>query len=114
MALQMKRLLIAAVLLLGFASPGAATFYTGNQLLEDCTSRSVSKRNVCSGYVMAIADAMEENRINGWRTCRPTGMMSLQLRDVVIRHLRKSPQHRHHTASSLVAEAFQKAWPCKK
>ncbi len=98
-------------------------FYTGNELLELCeaylsgdTVAIITIGNTCIGYVIGIADAqkifvnrnlMEQN----W--CLPEDIKASQLVRVVTKYLQENPQALHLTASSMAANALQKAFHCE-
>jgi hypothetical protein len=62
--------------------------------------------------VTAIADVMKHQTVLDWRACGPPTVTSRQTVDVVETYLRAHPEIRDLAASSLVAEALAKAFPC--
>lgn len=50
----------------------------------------------------------------GGNICFPAKLDAQQTRDVLCQYLDKNPQSRHLRGSTLVWEAFNKAWPCKE
>jgi len=110
----MKRLLLCAVLVVGMAGPAGAVriFKTGNNLLAVC--QDDAKQLVCYGYVQGIADTLGANPIAGWRACLATNVTVGQVTDIVVAWLKANPQARHLAAHSLVAQALEEAFPCKK
>ncbi len=111
----MKRLLLCAVLVVGMAGPaGAATmFKSGNRLLALCQGNNTPEQNVCLGYLQGVADVLGEDSVGGWRACIPLNVTVAQVEDIVVPWLKANPSKRHYTASSLVALALEKAFPCK-
>lgn len=109
--------ILTAVVLstLGMPRAQAGGFLSGNQLLESCTQTPLNGANIdCLGYTTAIADVMAgNNSVSGWTACFPEGVARQQIVDVTVRFLQQRPEVRHYTASSLVAEALEKAFPCK-
>jgi Rap1a immunity proteins len=102
-------------------------FMSGNYLYERCTSQHADMQMECLGYVLGIADAISQANafaeetaapdaahLGGWKACIPVvGVVGGQLVDIVKRYLTKHPEKRHLAAVSLVAGAFQEAFPCK-
>jgi len=105
---------LSLVLMLLFASPvWAGKFQDGNELHKNCNKEPAFFLGLCSGYIIAVADVMENGQvISGWKACTPNGVTSIQLVDVVKRWLANTPQYRHYSATSLVAQALEKAFPC--
>jgi len=112
------------VLLFSFSQARAVQyFYTGNELLELCeayldggTSANIAKGNTCFGYVTGISDA--HNNFVGWKVmeqqwCKPENMDGTQLVRIATKYLQEKPEHLHLGASSLVANALIKAFPCE-
>jgi len=94
---------------------GEPVFYTGNQLLNSCRAADGEYKDaICLGYVAAIHDALAFDPIFNWRMCSPGGVTLGQAQDIVKAWLESHPQDRHYSASSLVAEALQDAFPCKE
>ena len=122
----MKYLLII-VLLFSFSQARAeqrpAGFFSGNALLEICeaylnggTSANIAKGNACHGYVASIADA--HGLFVGWEMmeqvwCFPEKMKVGQLVRIATKYLQENPEELHLIASSLVAIALIKAFPCE-
>jgi hypothetical protein len=115
----MRYLLAAGVLVMGwtaYAEPvRAGSFEDGNLLLRQCqASLGGFDRGVCMGFITGVADVLGNNNpVHGWRACFPTGVTIGQMTDVTIQYLKASPQKRHMTAHSLVAEALERAFPCQ-
>jgi hypothetical protein len=125
----MKRLLLALVLL---GPVGAvAQFYSSNVLQELCVGTdigapndSMSKYNDCTVYLAGIADAA--SAFSDWHykdtngapfgSCIPDGVYHEQLRLAWLKYASKYPERVRHViaAASLVLNAFEKAWPCKR
>jgi len=108
----MKRLLLCAVLVVGMAGPAGASVVTGNKLLTNC--QSDRGRLFCLGYMLEVADALDAAPVQGFSACKPKGITGQQVYDIVVASLEAIPQHRHLTASRLVAGALSEAFPCKK
>ncbi len=67
----------------------------------------------CTGYPAGVADAMDPNLVNGYRTCIPNGVVGGQLKDVVVQFLARNAPVRQEAALGLVAQAYQEGWPCR-
>lgn len=91
-------------------------FYSGNALLELCSKPPGTRQyEVCLAYLVAISDALSHtgSTIGGYRSCRPHGVTSDQIRDVVTKWLRDNPNYRHLAAAGLVANALEDGFPCR-
>ena len=108
----LKRLLLCAVLVIGMGGSAMAGSLTGNGLLTFCENDATSM--VCKGYLQGVHDTLEQNAINGMRACIPDSVTLDQRRDVVVSWLKANPSLRRVNASSLVAQAWGQAFPCKK
>jgi hypothetical protein len=92
--------------------PSRAGFWSGNDLIEWCTSAGVP---ACTGYIMAVIDIMvDSGPIAGWKACIPKGVSGAQVRDIAVTYLRANIPKRHLSAPSLIAEAMAEAFPCSK
>jgi hypothetical protein len=107
--------LVASILL--FASTVVADFYDGNGLKlgldtfnnpDALSSRELMQGTGAVGYVAGLADAFDSVG-----HCLPSGVTKGQLADVVLQHLNRVPELRHHAASALVRAALARAFPCK-
>lgn len=111
-----------------------ATFVDGNKLFSRCegfrekdlSPEEAVRFQYCHAYVVAVADslamfkaapdgassgALSEVRVRYYCPSKETS--SLQVTTVAIKYLRDHPEKRHQAASSLVARALVKAFPCK-
>jgi hypothetical protein len=110
--------LVTAFLNVAVGTPAHAAFETGNQLFEVCQpSADYFSQGACTGFVMAVSDAMEAAQaFNGtvarWRACVPVGITAGQAKDVTVRYLTRYPERRHLVAATLVAAALAEAFPC--
>jgi hypothetical protein len=114
-----KSLCLAAAAIAAFlgtpTSAGIAGYFKdGNDILRACTAAMGDPQfAVCNGYLEGIADVLESNVINGFRSCVPEAATSGQLKDVVNQFLRVNAARRHLAAAGLVANAFAAAFPCR-
>ena len=113
----MKRILMV-MLVMSWASPGWAGFKAGNELFAECqvakTDNTYYQRGYCLGYIVGAFDASAgaDGGVGGITFCAPVGVESGQVQDIVVKWLDDNPQHRHHSAHSLVAAALSEVWPC--
>jgi hypothetical protein len=114
-----------------FSIPG--TFVDGNKLFSRCDGfreKNLSpdeavRFQYCHIYIVAVADslamfkaasdgagsgALSEVRVRDY--CPSKETTSFQVTTVAINYLRDHPEKRHQAASSLVANALAKAFPC--
>jgi hypothetical protein len=87
------------------------TFVTGNELYQDLKDNYGKLYSL--GYITGIADVGNDNSIYEFKFCIPTHATQGQLSDIVSKWLEQNPERRHYSASSLIALAFQEAFPCK-
>ena len=115
----MKRTAVALVLLVivlavALTPASAAIFLTGNTLAERCAGDVVNPNapdtypaGVCIGYVAGVSDQIDT-------ACTPKGVTVGQIVAVVKKYLNDHHERLHYSAASLVEEALQAAFPCKK
>lgn len=106
---------------------------TGNQLYEACTSSEIYQQTFCTGYIIGVNEGLPVGNMVGLfrlgvtfetseetndfirnllEFCVPDEATNEQLRDIVTKHLRENPEHRHHSARFSVLMALQSAFPC--
>jgi len=100
-----------------FSQGAHAGFETGNKLLTKCESELGIEEFYCIGYIIGIADMHDAdvvwgNREKSW--CLPTKVLISQLKGAVLKYLKDNPNKLHFDASSRVAHAFIKAFPCEQ
>ena len=96
------------------AQDAEAKFYSGNSLVELCSSAKEVDRTRCEGYVTAIADVIYgQGHLGDLRSCPPATATVRQLTDTVKKWLENTPTRRQYNAASLVPEALAAAFPCK-
>jgi len=105
----MKKLIIATILCMAFASPARSEFFTGNTLFRICSSGEFADIMDCLGYTTGASDAAQ------WRHfCPSEGITRGQIRDIVFAYLRDNPEVRNQTADLIVAAALKRVWPCQQ
>ena len=94
---------------------------TGNKFLADyCRDPNEFGSGLCIGYVMGLSDGiavqqdllLNKPRILWQNICRPEGVTSGQLRDVVVKYVEDHPEKRHEPVWLLAIVAMRSAWPC--
>ena len=99
------------------ASDDVLSIMDGNKLYEFCSSAATTPEwGQCTGYVQGAFDqTMNDQEAYGLKwICMPSrGVDTVQLRDIVIKYLRDNPDQRHYVASTTIAVALTKAFPCK-
>lgn len=109
-----RNLILVAIALL-LAKPAAA-LVTGNQLYELCKGQG-SESPFCFGYIAGVAefsDALlfELEDAEPFSFCRPRGVTTGQIVDVVTKYLAENPDELHNPALVEVIVALRLAWPC--
>ena len=93
----------------------ASTWVTGNELKQHCRSDAGDFfQGVCSGFAIAVAQAVSRSRFLGWRACFPYGVTPRQLYDVMTKFLDENPELLHRSGGFLAAQAFGEAFPCSQ
>ena len=114
----MKYIITLALVICAVGMPARAQSYspeTGNTLYESCGAGGKSRLLMfCLGYLSGFRDGilLGHGRI-AKNICIPPKTTNGQMKDVVLRALRESPNTRHDGAWELFAHALYKAWPCK-
>jgi hypothetical protein len=101
-----------AAMALTVSDPVVQPYKTGSDLLRDCGSKDASLKAICVGYVLGIADFLEEFRQHGQQPpCIPKGVGADALAKVVTDFLQsREPIHLREGASSLVSNAIGMRW----
>ena len=115
---QMMRLRVLMVCLglLGMthSSDVGASWMGGNKLWESCSKAEeepcLSGR--CINYIRGVTDGIDWSGQSHCLYCIPENATAGQLKDVVTKWLRDSPQNRHYEAAGLVAQTLSEAFPC--
>lgn len=114
----MPRLVLSGLLIAICAAPAQSAgrrFVSGEQIIEYCTApKGDVQRTDCLGYVTGIADALSRGPVGNISACVPPHVTRHQMRDAVVKWLAANPQLRHFAASSLVATALAKSYPCRR
>jgi len=112
LTIKMRYLLV--VLMLWAAPAWGAVYFSGNDLQTDCQKDSPISQGLCLGYILAASDTFDlyDEQFPKFKNCTPKSVTAGQLIGVVKNWLADNPQHRHHSAPSLVLKAIKEAWPC--
>jgi len=107
--------IIAGIWLCLGASPARAEYFeTGRDLYQKCQSTGTPTQVYCFGFIIGIADVMEDNPLDGRSACIPKDATIEQVTGVVIRFLEKNPEIREFTGESLAVQALSEAFPCAR
>ena len=99
--------------------PVPLSYESGENLLVYCSAEPGTRdAQYCTGYIVAIADAMPRMRTDGdfhgaLYACAPRGLIQTGLVGVVKTWLISHPQDRQGEAAPLVAKALAESFPCK-
>ena len=87
---------------------------SGNRLAKACQPGADGsfQDGICLGYVLAIADVINNGSINGQEACTPPGILNVQMQGVAQLYLADHPALLHHPAVELVAAALAEEFPC--
>jgi hypothetical protein len=93
------------------------TFWSGEEMLNYCSSANQAAREGCTGFAMGVADTAAEASAAGsmarpFRVCRPADATGSQAFDVILQYLQVHPGESQHSAASLAIRALAAAWPC--
>ena len=106
---HMRRAVIGLALLAAWPATTAAQFYTGNDLLQYCQSKSRIEIGICHGIIAGGSDMMKALGAG----CQYRNQVTVgQLIDVVTKLLREQPKIRDLPASELVRLALQQSFSC--
>ena len=95
-------------------SARAEYFETGRDLHLKCKAAGTAQQVFCFGYIIGIADVMEDNPLDGRSACIPRDASIQQVTDVVITFLEQNPDIREFTGESLAVQALSEKYPCAR
>ena len=113
----MKTLILAALIAFN-TTPAYGAWMSGNQLLDYCTSEEKAlEQGQCYGYIAGWLGAdsirgLGDNDPAKPFICAPPEATLGQLRDMVVKDLKESPETRHFGAELFVFTALYKAFKC--
>ena len=106
-------LLVPAVLAKMVAEDNLHFYVSGNDLLRECTSKTVLSQQGCMAYLQGVADSIGVARtLAGQDACMEPSVTAGQLRDVTVQYLQRNPANRNLPASQQANNAFREAWHC--
>lgn len=111
---QVFTAIAVVVAVVATAASARANFITGNDLYQHCTSSGGLESGQGTGYLEAIVDVLETNRIYGGPACFPPGVQLGQVRHVITGALAANPAIRHLPADVLVSTALVGTFPRPK
>jgi hypothetical protein len=111
---SVRRLVIlaAALVATGWSDARAEYFETGRDLYQKCRGAGTASQVFCFGFVIGIADVMEDNPLDGRSACIPKEATIQQVTDVVVAFLENNPDIRDFTGESLTVQALSEKFPC--
>ena len=106
--------LVAGCLLL-LPAPGHGEYFeTGRDLYQKCRAAGTASQVFCFGFIIGIADVMEDNPLDGRSACIPKDATIQQVTETVIRFLENNPDIRDFTGESLTVQALSEKYPCAR
>ena len=115
-ASMIKKLVVMAVLL-SLVLPVNSQAMTGVFMLQKCEATDgTSGRLACAAYMSGTVDALGSITERGWASgiCAPKEVTVEQVVLVYVEWAKRNPAKLHRTASDLVIEALQEAFPCEQ
>ena len=110
---SLRRGLALAAVLVSLAVPAHAQFLTGAQLLQHLdeadAGASFAKRTISMGYVSAVHDLAQGDRV-----CPLEPIAASELMQVVHLFLRAHPERLHEPGAKLVLDALAGRFPCDR
>jgi len=112
---QMHKGLFAAVIFaMVFASPVHAEG-SGGALLEICTSTDATSTAACRTYIHGVAETLHiwlDVDPETVRACIPASVSEDQLKDVLVRYLKKKQNIDGWSGAMVMVRAWAEEWPC--
>jgi hypothetical protein len=109
------KIILSAILLI-FLSHESFSM-DGNELHKHCSLKTDSARTFVVGFVSGSTrgiDLMSYMFTKKSYFCTPSNLKFGQSADIVCKWLSENPRQRHLTASGLVLNAIEEAFPCPK
>jgi hypothetical protein len=91
----------------------ASSYKTGSDLLRDCGATQARTLPVWPTSWVWPTATRHFGRQTDRPPCAPDGLTGLQLRDVVVKHLKMNPLNRQEGGASAVISAIAAEWSCK-
>ena len=100
---------------LALVAPAHAEYFeTGRDLYQKCRAKGTASQVFCFGFIIGIADVMEDNPLDGRSACIPKDATIQQVTGVVVEFLEKNPDIRDFTGESLTVQALSEKYPCAR
>ena len=115
----LQTMILATAMLVATAGAGHCAFFSGSQILEECSVAEDDlayfiSRNTCVGYIEAVADVSHCGEdVLGFSWKSPEHVTAVQLVEVFTKWLNEHPEKLQYDAAGLVANALQDAFPCQ-
>jgi hypothetical protein len=110
-------IVVASIISLTVAAMAAETtsaYINAITLLRICRSPDLTLQGECIGYIKGVSDRLDDAPPEQRKVCAPPGITAGQLRDVVVRFLRRQTRTwQNNSGSSIVDVALRSAFPCK-
>jgi hypothetical protein len=107
--------IVIAAVLAGAPLPTRAEYFeTGRDLYQKCKAAGTAQQVFCFGYIIGIADVMEDNPLDGRSACIPRNASIQQVTGTVIEFLDRNRDIHDFTGESLVVQALSDKYPCPK
>jgi len=101
---------LTCILLGSITGNGYAQDVTAQQLLALCSPQaSEAGHGICLGYIIGSFDT---SVVRGG-ICAPPSLTHGQVRDTVLKFMRKHPERLQEPASHLIVTAMAEAFPCR-
>ena len=118
--ISMKLKIFALVVMLGIVGRVDAVFFSADEMLMNCESESLDRRNTCLGYLAGVVNAQEDTVkwVDGEEDfpklfCIPESVRPNQLRKIFIKYANERPEVLHTAADSMVSSAIEGTFPCE-
>ena len=113
-----KYLTIAVVVVIGMAFVPTARaeilYVYARDLSRLCTSESLINKSWCEGFISSELEIISNGPVEGVVACVPPLMTLPKGVEIAKKWLASHPEESMRAASSVVAQAFANAFPCKK
>jgi hypothetical protein len=90
-----------------------ANFFKAKDIHDWCSSTDKGLVDICSGYILGVAEAMEGSPVDGYKACRPEKLMSADVIVAVTKYVDGHIELWKYSAASVIASAMEEAFPCK-
>lgn len=111
------KLYVTALFLSAISFGSHAAFYSGNEILERCSSAENSENHFqkdafCMGYLVGVYDSYEGITICPGDNASNITIGQLQL--ISVKYMREHPEKLNNSAIDIIERGLNQAFPCKK